>query len=207
MKNLFIFLAVVCIMGGISCTTKHTQSIHHPITPDSGVNINIASLYPVQDDSSYNAKAGLDHISQTPLLDTPSDSASYWADMYMDDFINWEERVGTKQMLGWKRYPSWYGGFYIENGKMVFLLTSESGVKTLPEGALWKKCEYSHNELEAIKKEVNNGISKHLDVFIAAGTEIDDKANRVVVYLRNNSPEAIKLFKEKVYNGDAVIIA
>ncbi|MBD5358339.1 MAG: hypothetical protein HDR88_15360 [Bacteroides sp.] len=206
MRKSFTILTLVCIIIGASCTTKHKHTEHQIITPDPGVNINTAPPYPLQDDSVHSTPTNADSIEDTSMLQMPTDSTSYWADMYMDDFINWEERVGMKQMLGWKWYPAWYGGFYIENGKMVFMLTSESGVKTLPEGAIWKKCKYSHNELEAIKQKISNEVYKHLDIFESAGFTIDDETNRVVVYLQNNSPEALQFFKKNIYDGDTVII-
>lgn len=190
----------------MSCTNKNIHVGHQIITPDPGVNIDIAPLYPLQNDSSHNTQTNVDSIADSSILQTPTDSASYWADKYMEDFISWEERVGMKQRLEGKWYPNWYGGFYIEDGKMVFMLTSETGVKTLPKDAIWKKCEYSHNELEEIRKKIRNKIYEHLNIFESAGLTVDDKANRVVVYLQNNSPKALQFFKKNIYDGDAVII-
>lgn len=207
MRKFIIFTALATtFLVFWSCSAKQNPEVTRSFTPDPGLNINIAPMYPLQTEDEDTTHTYPHRVQQDSWFQASSDSASYWADMYMSDFIDWEERVGMKQMLDWKWYPAWYGGFYIDNGKMVFLLTSEEGVKTLPEGAIWKKCKYSHNDLVAIQKKVTIGIDKYLDIFKSVGSTIDDRANCVVVYIRNNSPEALKLFKEKIYVGDSVII-
>lgn len=197
----FIMVVVISIIC-IGC--KSRLSDNQTINLDSGMNIQIRE--PNTRIVNEQEREELARQKEREMWgDTPADSISILMNTYMREFIEWEERVGVQQMLGWKLYPAWYGGFFIENGKMVFLLTSENGVKTLPKGATWILCKYSHNDLVALDKEIGLKIKENFDRLGAIGSYVDDKKNRLV-YNTNGNKEVIQFFKEHIYDGDKVIV-
>lgn len=176
-----------------SIDTAAIEYAAHESVPNSESNGN----YPLETDSIRDIYLYYQSHPDT----TPKDLV----EEYSRVFREWEKQHG-KFTPGWVEYPSWYGGFYIDNGKMIFQLTSEEGIDTLPEGALWKKCKYSHNELEAISYEVWNRMDSKLNNFTPLELYIDERINRVVVIIRNNRAEVLKSFKDNVYDGDALFI-
>lgn len=111
-------------------------------------------------------------------------------------------------------YPDYYGGSYIdENANLVVYVTNEA-LKTkssLPisseENIIIESCEYSFNELHAIKKAIgdfrvantNNSISDNI-VFVS----IRDIDNRIKVGLLDNSINQIEEFKKTVIDSPAI---
>lgn len=111
-------------------------------------------------------------------------------------------------------YPDYYGGSYIENGKLIVYIVKGYNEKTpqlLSSDPIFvtKECDYSYNELLKATNEVSefmvseknaeNPIRKKLSL-----CSLSETFNRVEVYVSDLSPSFISEFKRQVSNSPAI---
>lgn len=111
-------------------------------------------------------------------------------------------------------YPDYYGGSYIEDGKLIVYIVKGNNEKT-PQllssdpFIVVKECEYSYNELVkatndvsefmASEKNTENTIRKKLSL-----CSLSETVNRVEVYVNDLSPSFISEFKKRVSNSPTI---
>lgn len=111
-------------------------------------------------------------------------------------------------------YPDYYGGSYIEDGKLIVYIVKGNNEKT-PQllssdpFIVVKECEYSYNELikatndvsefMASEKNTENPIRKKLSL-----CSLSETVNRVEVYVNDLSPSFISEFKKQVSNSPTI---
>ena len=108
-------------------------------------------------------------------------------------------------------YPDYYGGSYIENGKLIVYIVKGYNEKTpqlLSSDPIFvvKECDYSYNELLKAANEVSefmvseknaeNTIREKLSL-----CSLSETFNRVEVYVSDLSPSFISEFKRQVTSG------
>lgn len=111
-----------------------------------------------------------------------------------------------------KSYPDYYGGAYVENGKLILLTPFEdlkdNDYKSLLGKANYevRKCRYSYNELVAVKNTIldyvvkcRGAVSSNIQFCSISGFE-----NKVVVYLYDCLDGPIALFRNEVIDSDVV---
>lgn len=111
-----------------------------------------------------------------------------------------------------KSYPDYYGGAYVENGKLILLTPFEDLKDNDYESLLGKanyevrKCRYSYNELVAVKNTIldyvvkcRGAVSSNIQSCSISGFE-----NKVVVYLYDCLDGSIALFRNEVIDSDVV---
>ena len=111
-------------------------------------------------------------------------------------------------------YPDYYGGSYIEDGKLIVYIVKGNNEK-VPQllksdpVIVIKECEYSYNELLKATNEVSefmvseknteNPIREKL-----SSCSLSETFNRVEVYVSDLSPSFISDFKKQVSNSPAI---
>lgn len=111
-----------------------------------------------------------------------------------------------------KSYPDYYGGAYVENGKLILLTPFEDLKDNDYESLLGKasyevrKCKYSYNELVAVKNTIldyvvkcRGAVSSNIQSCSISGFE-----NKVVVYLYDCLDGSIALFRNEVIDSDVI---
>lgn len=111
-------------------------------------------------------------------------------------------------------YPGYYGGSYIEDGKLIVYIVKGYNEKTpqlLNSDPIFvvKECDYSYNELLKAANEVSefmvseknaeNPIREKLSL-----CSLSETFNRVEVYVSDLSPSFISEFKKQVSNSPAI---
>lgn len=111
-------------------------------------------------------------------------------------------------------YPDYYGGSYIENGKLIVYIVKGYNEKTpqlLSSDPIFvvKECDYSYNELLKAANEVSefivseknaeNPIREKLSL-----CSLSETFNWVEVYVSDLSPSFISEFKKQVSNSPAI---
>lgn len=134
----------------------------------------------------------------------------------MSSFENASARsVGVIDM----NYPDYYGGSYCENGKLVVLVVKgyelESVRKDLAsrintDAIELKQCDNSYKTLIEITNYLNSFFTKEenkklLDELSIDGWGPANRENMVVVKTKNNTPQKMELFKNKVINSPLII--
>lgn len=126
-----------------------------------------------------------------------------------------------KDIFGYSRtasdsieYPDYYGGSYIEDGKLIVYIVKGNNEKTphllsSDPFIVVKECKYSYNELIKATNEVSefmvseknteNPIRKKLSL-----CSLNETFNRVEVYVNDLSPSFISEFKKQVSNSSTI---
>ena len=122
------------------------------------------------------------------------------------------ENSKTKSVNG--DFPDYYGGCYIDdNANLVVYVTNDS-LKTkssLPisndANVIIKSCDYSFNELHAVKKTISDFLNADVNNLIADNivyVSLRDIDNRIAVGLLDNSTNQIDEFKRSIVNSPVI---
>lgn len=111
-------------------------------------------------------------------------------------------------------YPDYYGGCYIDdNANLVVYVTNDSlnTKSSLPisndANVVIKSCDYSFNELHAVKKTISDFLNADVNNSIADNVvyvSLRDIDNRIAVGLLDNSTNQIDEFKRSIANSPAI---
>ena len=116
-------------------------------------------------------------------------------------------------------YPDYYGGSYIDsNGELVILIKDTEACTTTELNTIMEitdapktiDCSYSYSELEDIVDEITLAVNNYNETnanysgFVTCWA-IDDKANNIVVYLKDLSETTINWFKLNICNANCIV--
>ncbi|MCL3851512.1 hypothetical protein M1P97_09455 [Parabacteroides sp. GYB001] len=118
------------------------------------------------------------------------------------------------RLLKTKDYPSYYGGSYTnKKGQLIIFITGDTlkakeifSERTNKTNTIFQSCEYSYRTLnkimDTISYKTNNKIptSKYLDYWW-----IEEKENRVFVFLNKLNDEVISEFKQNIIDSPAIV--
>lgn len=107
----------------------------------------------------------------------------------------------------------YYGGTYLENGVQVILLTDLScadSFENVGENIRFEKCDYSYAELSQAQREIGEKLDRmrrHGEGFAedANATAIEDRENRLYIYIKDITDEKIQWFKENVSDAGYLV--
>lgn len=113
-----------------------------------------------------------------------------------------------------KTYPDYYGGSYVTpEGKLVILVkgdmaTAQNSIMATADDneIIYESCNYSFQEL----RDIVDSIEAYLNISLIVnknviGANLLDKENKVIVYLKDCSEEAVSDFRNNVINHSAII--
>lgn len=111
-----------------------------------------------------------------------------------------------------RSYPDYYGGAYVENGKLVLLTPFEkledNDYKSLLGKTVYevKKCKYSYNELVEVRNLILDYVAGHKGLVSSniQSCGISDFENKVVVYLYDCLDGPISLFRNEIIDSDII---
>ncbi|MBD5358340.1 MAG: hypothetical protein HDR88_15365 [Bacteroides sp.] len=191
MRKDIIILALISLIIGGACTVKRPRTDSLTNSPASDVSILPSNLSSLQDN-----KQEVSDLDVQPTYD-PSVLFSKWA-----------EQNTTLGLSGRILYPDWYGGCFEENDFLVMQCTDIEKAYLIPEGAKYRLCKYSYNELDSISDIISEHMSR-VDKSLGSnvmGFGISGKLNRIQVILHNNSDEKIEEFKNNIYSDDEHVV-
>ena len=111
-----------------------------------------------------------------------------------------------------RSYPDYYGGAYVENGKLVLLTPFEkledNDYKSLLGKTVYevKKCKYSYNELVEVRNLILDYVAGHKGLVSSniQSCGISDFENKVVVYLYDCLDGPISLFRNEIIDSNII---
>lgn len=123
-------------------------------------------------------------------------------------FAEWESQNAAETRSGHILYPEWYGGCFEEDGLLVIQCTDITKVDLIPEGAKYRLCKYSYNELDSIsniirKQLMESDISCFSNVM---GFGISNTLNKIQVILHDTSDTKIEKFKNEIYSEHEYVV-
>lgn len=124
------------------------------------------------------------------------------------------ENGNKSRILKAEDYPSYYGGSYTDKkGRFVIFITGDTlkakeifSKKTNKINTIFQSCEYSYRTLIKIMDTINYKInsktctSKYLDYWW-----IEEKENRVYVFLNKLNDEVVSEFKQNIVDSPAIV--
>ena len=188
-KSIILALASLIIGGACSVNRPKTDRLTNLSAPDKSI---LPSNLSYLQDSKQET---------TGLVVQPTYDPSVL-------FSKWAEQNTTLGPRGRILYPEWYGGCFAEDGFLVIQCTDITKVDLIPEGAKYRLCKYSYNELDSISDIISERMSK-VDKSIGSnvmGFGISAILNRVQVILHDASDSEIEKFKNNIYSDDEHVI-
>ena len=107
-------------------------------------------------------------------------------------------------------FPDYYGGAYIEDGKLYLLVTcdpthvcEEITDVTGNSEIILRECDYSYSELQELHDRLLMDYKKlrkvyNMDVTILRMIRIDDKTNKVGIWITDNDQDKVKRMASKL---------
>ena len=116
-------------------------------------------------------------------------------------------------------YPAYYGGVFISNdGQLVVMMTEDNEANRADINARigssnfeTEVCEYSYREMMEVMNRIDSFLSnpdidaKHPVIDNFSGSLADVLENRVVVHLRDVSPNVLSAFIRDVSDADCIV--
>ncbi len=131
------------------------------------------------------------------------------------DLLNWMN-LSTRSGISGYFYPEYYGGAYInEENRLVVKIRQEPNYTRaiadlsayLGKNVVYEPCNYSYNYLQAESNSITAKIKRHPNLCKnIALYGVDEKQNRIVVYLYDSSQDNTNLLKEQFDISDSIVI-
>lgn len=124
-------------------------------------------------------------------------------------FEHWDLQY-SENMGEFYGYPDYYGGAYIEEGKLYLMVTcdpedvrEEITDVTGNSEIILRECDYSYSELQELHDRVLMDYKKlrkvyNMDVTILRMIRIDDKTNKVGIWITDNDQDKVKRMASKL---------
>lgn len=161
-----------------------------------------------------NPKKSAEQVKDKPAKYAKKNQPLELSEQLYAAFSNNRTRTGDSDI----ETPDYFGGSYLDDGKLVILIKgmNEDGIQDIYSKIgrspllKFKGCKYSLQELKDYQEHLaflddrNNKIKEELG-WISVG--LMPMENRIIVYLKDASPQNILKFKKQVSDSDMIIFA